>query len=199
MANQRTEPRLEGVNWSIERALVPAETAQAAAQEILEGIATRNPLIKFDHNDPEAAFTGYMVKGWQNLDKEKVASPDFRFAALMEVRNALQPFKDPELLEDRKTKHYDVGYVNITEARGRVPMHRDNEPWSLVFVSLAGLVAARIKHKSEAAFAEAELGPGDALRILNPKAAMERPRHELVNLSNFARISYGEYTSPHAR
>jgi hypothetical protein len=196
MANQGIGPRLEGVNWSIERGLVPAETAQAAAQEILEGIATRNPLIKFDHED---GFTGYVVEGWQDLRKKEVADPAFRFAALMEVRTALQPFKDPKLLKDRKAKHYDVGYVNITEAHGRVPMHRDSEPWSLVFVSLAGRAAARIRHKSEAAFAETELEPGDALRIVNPKAMKQRPKHELFSLSDFARISYGEYTSPHKR
>lgn len=188
---------IQGINWSIERGLVTGSTAEAAAQEILGGIADGNPMISFDHVREKHGFSGYLIDGLGYLTEEEIAAPDFAFKSLLVVRKALEPFKDPALLADPDTEHYDQAMVNIIDPGGKVPWHRDDSMWSLAFVNLAAEVKVKAKHIDEAKVTEETLVPGDGFRVTNPKKLKQRPGHAIVNLSDFVRVGYGEYTHKH--
>lgn len=187
--------RITGINWSIERGLVSPDIAANAALEIVDSISNANPMISFDHSQPKVGYSGYLIAGLEGITEEDMVAADFPYANLMVVRKSLEIFKDPSLLAEPDAGHYDEAFVNITEPFGKIPLHIDREPWSLVFVSLAGRVRGRIKHIDEPTYAEEILTPGDAVRIINPMSKRQRPKHEFVNLSDFRRISYGEYTN----
>ena len=185
---------IQGTNWSIERGLVDPDIAETAAREILDAIAMGDERICFDHEQPRNRYRGYLLNGLDQLTKKQLAAPTFGFTAVMAVRDTIQPFKDPDLLAERSAGHYDQAIINVTAPHGKVPLHRDSEPWSLVFVSLSGKVRARLEDLEQGGYSEEVLKPGDAVNITNPNNRKKRPRHELVNLSTYSRISYGEYT-----
>lgn len=190
MSISMSHENLQGINWSVERRLVIPGAAMEAGREVLDAIAVRDPMILFDHHQPQASYAAYQIEGLGSLSDEEIAADaDFGIGSLLVVKDAIRPFKDPDVLD------YDFGLINVLGRNGKVPLHPDNDPWSLVFVGLLGEVGLRIKHINEPVYSSTILRPGDALRIINPPAKRQRPRHELVNLSDFARVSYGEFTS----
>jgi len=195
MAISNTEA-IHGVNWSVFKNLVTPSTAECAGQEILNAIEANSPKICFDHVQPKNKYTGYVISGWDAVSDEVAAADNFPFSQLFVVRKSLKWFKPTDLLADKEGGHFDEGFVNVTQPGGLVPEHFDNEPWSLVFVSLMGRAIARIRHPSQSSFTEIELSPGDVLRIVNPIDKNERPRHSLETISSTIRVSYGEYTDP---
>ncbi len=199
MTYSDTRESLRGYNWSIERGLVGPDIAEAAAREILDAIALGDEMISFDHEQPKNRYRGYLINGLDQLTDEQMAAPTFGFTALMLVRDALRPFKDPKLLVDNDAEHYDQAFVNVMAPRGKIPWHRDNEPWSLAFVNLDGDVRVGLQDLKLGGRTEEVLRSGDGLNIINSTKRKSRPRHKLVNLSKSSRISYGEYTRPASR
>jgi len=151
-------------------------------------------MIKALETKPGAQFRPFIIEGWDHVNEESVVESNFAFPSLWEVRQLIVPYRDP--IYANEPGYYNEGYVNLTDPDGIVNTHRDDEPWSLIFVSLVGSAKVRIKHLHERRFTEAEVEPGDALKIVNPKEFKQRPRHEIINLSPFTRVSYGEYTAP---
>lgn len=195
MTNSVSGNGLQGANWSIERGLVKPSIAEAAGLEILGAIATEHPMLSFDYSQPEHGYAGYLINGLDDITKKDISAPGFCFSSLLVVRDALTSFKDPELLEDVETSHYHQGMVNILEPGGRVPSHRDGQPWSLVFVTLTAKAKAKIRGPGEGDYTTETLRPGDALVITNPKSKGKRPKHKITNHSRLPRVSYGEYTT----
>ncbi len=194
MTHSGGKENLRGYNWSIERGMVDPDLAGQAAREILDAIALGDENISFDHEQPENRYRGYLLNNLEQLADTQLASATFGLHALMGVRDAIRPFKDTLLLADPEAKHYDQAIINIIAPDGKVPWHKDSEPWSLVFVSLSGIVKAKLQDIENGGSTEEILNPGDALSIVNPNKRKKRPKHELTNLSSTTRISYGENT-----
>lgn len=182
-----------GINWLVHQRLVSPAIAQAAGREILTAIAVRHPMVKYDYHYKNEGLVGYQIRGWSRLSPDDITAPTFAFPSLLKVREAFTPFKNAAELADPRSRYYDVGYVNITAPRGVVMRHRDSEPHSLIFASLLETAEVRIKHLDEPEWSIHALIPGAALEITNPTAARQRPEHEVTNVSDAVRVSYGEY------
>ncbi len=183
-----------GAGWEIIREFVDPEIAQRARGQLLDLITSDSPYISEypKHTTPpgQEKLTAYRFHGWNLKDYPDhantiTADPEAAAAAADIVSIHRRAGK---VITDKVS----VGQVNIFEVGGKTRIHRDRFDADSLAVSLLGVGLVTIKDPVIGKLFRTEVYPGDAMKIINPRAQRDRPSHRVVNISDDFRVSIVE-------
>ncbi len=183
-----------GAGWEIVREFVDPEKAIRAGEQVLDLVTSDSPYMSEYPSSQERVgqkglsfyrFHGWNIKDFPKYPETITEDPEAREEAadLIDIHRRAAKIIKPDI---------GAAQVNVFEPGGHTRRHRDRYNQDSFVISLLGVGLASIRDLATNEIIWAEVNPGDAMKIFNPRAQRDRPMHQVRNVGEGYRVSIVE-------